>query len=127
MTDHRVEVLVSFTVHDGTDGGREAAEGVFHALEYLAEHGQLDPYTTDVTVTKRTVDGNDWATRWPPKCQGRINLCSLTELGPVVSAVVCCDVPAGQNHPTTGDGEALHRYRDIYWGARSVPEDSDHD
>lgn len=62
----------------------------------------------------------------PAKCQGWINLCSLAEeLRPLVSVRVSCDVPAGEKHPADGDGDPLHRYRGIYWGARSVPEEGD--
>ena len=64
----------------------------------------------------------------PPsvKCQGWINLASVAdELRPLASVRVYCAVPAGENHPTDGDGKPLHRYRSIYWGARSVPEEGE--
>lgn len=66
--------------------------------------------------------------RKPIKCQGWINLASVSdELRPLTSVRVYCDVPAGEKHPTDGDGEPLHQYRTIYWDARSVPEDGDDD
>lgn len=67
MSDHRVELHAAFTVSDGRDGGREAAESVLRQLEYLADHGQLDDCTTDLTFTRGTVDGNAWASKWPDK------------------------------------------------------------
>lgn len=62
----------------------------------------------------------------PVKCQGWINLCSVSdELRPLTSVRVYCDIPAGEKHPTDGEGEPLHTYRTIYWDARSVPERDD--
>jgi hypothetical protein len=64
MSGHRVELHVAFTVGDP---GREAAEAVLRQLEYLGDHGQLDNYTSDFTVTRGTVDGNDWEDKWPDR------------------------------------------------------------
>lgn len=64
MSGHRVELHVAFTVGDP---GRDAAEAVFRELEYLGDHGQLDLYTGDFTVTRGAVDGNAWESRWPAK------------------------------------------------------------
>lgn len=61
----RVELHVNFTVNRAHDNGREAAESVFRQFEYLADHGQLDNYTTDATITRGTVDGGDWDNAWP--------------------------------------------------------------
>lgn len=64
--------------------------------------------------------------RKPAKCEGWINLASVAdELRPLASVRVYCAVPAGETHPTDGDGLPLHRYRSIYWGARSVPEEGE--
>ncbi len=67
MSGHRIELRVTFTVGDGIDGGREAAEAVLRQFEYLADHGQLDNYTTDAEVWPVAVDGNSWHEKWPPK------------------------------------------------------------
>lgn len=62
----------------------------------------------------------------PDKCHGWINLASVVDtLRPLTSVIVHCDVPAGGQHPTDGDGDPLHQYKTIYWGARSVPEEGD--
>lgn len=67
MSGHRIELLARFTVDDGEDKGRDAAESVLRQLEYLAEHGQLDNETTDLTFTPLTVDGADWDEKYPPR------------------------------------------------------------
>lgn len=67
VSGHRIELHVSFTVDDGDDGGREAAEEVLRQFQYLADHGQLDNYTTDVEVWPGTVDGIGWDEKWPKK------------------------------------------------------------
>ncbi len=66
MSGHRVELRVTFTVGDGTDGGRKAAEEVFQRLEVLGMYESATPLpVSDFTVTKGTVDGNGWHERWP--------------------------------------------------------------
>lgn len=63
MSGHRVELRISFTV--GDENGRAEAEGVVRHLESMVDHGELDRYTDDFTVTRGTVDGNSWYECWP--------------------------------------------------------------
>lgn len=64
MSGHRIELHVTYTVDDGTDGGRHAAETVARALQSFADSGILDDYTSSIEVTPCTVDGNGWWERW---------------------------------------------------------------
>lgn len=93
-------------------------------LAHFADGGRVPGPHFTATAASMGFDHN--LKPLPVKCGGWINLASVAdELRPLVSVRVYCAVPAGETHPTDGDGAPLHRYRSIYWGARSVPEEGD--
>lgn len=64
MSDHRVELRVTFTVGDG-DGGRYAAHEVLRQLELFGTH--LGDLASDFEVAPGTVDGVGWYEKWPAR------------------------------------------------------------
>lgn len=64
MSDHRVELRVSFNVSDG-DSGRYAAHEVLRQLELFGTH--LGGLASDFEVAPGTVDGVGWYEKWPTR------------------------------------------------------------
>lgn len=103
-----------------------AADVVLSALRFKERSAAAGTRFANAVIRRFKRKQGSAIAREPIKCQGWINLASVSdELRPLTSVRVYCDVPAGEKHPTDGDGDPLHQYRTIYWGARSVPEDDD--
>ncbi len=64
MTDHRVELRVTFTVDDRADGGRWAAHEILRQLHLFGTRGALDGLTSDFEAAPGTVDGIGWYEKW---------------------------------------------------------------
>jgi hypothetical protein len=131
MSGHRVELRVTFTVSDGNDGGRIAAEALVQELVYVGEHY----HTGDFELTRGTVDGLGWNEVWPQTCPARLYIPGLYgDLAVPVSGEahwLPCDIPPGEKHPIVKDPTArtewseVHRAGRLWWADRSVPEDGD--
>jgi len=103
-----------------------AVDVVLSALRFRERSEALGTRFANAVIRKFRRKAGSATVPEPIKCQGWINLASVSdELRPLTSVRVYCDVPAGEKHPTDGDGDPLHTYRTIYWGARSVPEETD--